>query len=66
MEARSLPSATLRRYLLDLADAIVTVSRARATGSSLIAVEVVADTATVVPIVPLPVTKKILAIPNPR
>lgn len=66
VEARSLPSATLPRYLLDLADAIVTVSRARVTGLSLIAVEVVADTTTVVPTAPLPVTNKILANPNRR
>lgn len=66
VEARSLPSAILLRYLLAPADAIATASRAKAIGLSLIAVEVVADTAIVVLIVLLPVTTKIPASPSPR
>lgn len=66
VEARSLPSVTLLRYLLAPADAIVTASRGRAIGLSLIAVEVVADTAIAALIVLLPVTMKILASPSRR
>lgn len=64
VEARSLPSAILLRYLLALADVTATVLRAREIGLSLIAAVVVADTAIVALIVLPPVTTRNPASPS--